>query len=58
MAVALRTSGTLVNVYQFTLRYNPEDSHLRFYKLTDEFVLQGKVRVKRYVAKHKVFSLT
>jgi hypothetical protein len=28
MTEAARTSGTLVNFYQTTLRYNPEDSHL------------------------------
>jgi hypothetical protein len=29
MMEAARTSETLVNFYQTTLRYNPEDSHLR-----------------------------
>jgi hypothetical protein len=28
MMEAARTSGTLVNFYQTTRRYNPEDSHL------------------------------
>jgi hypothetical protein len=28
MMEAARTSETLVNFYQTTLRYNPEDSHL------------------------------
>jgi hypothetical protein len=37
MAVALmmeaaRTSETLVNFYQTTRRYNPEDSHLRTHR--------------------------
>jgi hypothetical protein len=37
MAVALmmeaaRTSETLVNFYQTTQRYNPEDSHLRTHR--------------------------
>jgi hypothetical protein len=29
MMEAARTSETLVNFYQTTRRYNPEDSHLR-----------------------------
>jgi hypothetical protein len=29
---ATRTSETLVNVYQTTRRYNPEDSHLRTHR--------------------------
>jgi hypothetical protein len=29
MMEAVRTSETLVNFYQTTRRYNPEDSHLR-----------------------------
>jgi hypothetical protein len=29
MMEAARTSGTLVNFYQTTRPYNPEDSHLR-----------------------------
>jgi hypothetical protein len=31
MMEAARTSETLVNLYQTTRRYNPEDSHLRNY---------------------------
>jgi hypothetical protein len=31
MMEAARTSETLVNFYQTTQRYNPEDSHLRTY---------------------------
>jgi hypothetical protein len=31
MMEAARTSETLVNFYQTTRRYNPEDSHLRCY---------------------------
>jgi hypothetical protein len=42
MMEAARTSGTLVNVYQTTWRYNTEDSHLhnhrrenlKFYSVT------------------------
>jgi hypothetical protein len=30
--VAARTSETLVNFYQTTRRYNPEDSHLRTHR--------------------------
>jgi hypothetical protein len=30
MMEAARTSETLVNFYQTTRRYNPEDSHLQF----------------------------
>jgi hypothetical protein len=30
--VAVRTSKTLVNFYQTTRRYNPEDSHLRTHR--------------------------
>jgi hypothetical protein len=30
MMEAARTSETLVNFYQTTRRYNPEDSHLNF----------------------------
>jgi hypothetical protein len=33
MMEAARTSETLVNFYQTTRRYNPEDSHLRCTKL-------------------------
>jgi hypothetical protein len=32
MMEAARTSETLVNFYQTTRRYNPEDSHLRTYR--------------------------
>jgi hypothetical protein len=33
MMEAARTSETLVNFYQTTRRYNPEDSHLHYLKL-------------------------
>jgi hypothetical protein len=32
MMEAARTSETLVNFYQSTQRYNPEDSHLRTHR--------------------------
>jgi hypothetical protein len=32
MMEAARTSETLVNFYQTTRRYNPEDSHLRTHR--------------------------
>jgi hypothetical protein len=32
MMVAARTFETLANFYQTTLRYNPEDSHLRAHR--------------------------
>jgi hypothetical protein len=32
MMEAARTSETLVNFYQITQRYNPEDSHLRTHR--------------------------
>jgi hypothetical protein len=32
MMEAAKTSETLVNFYQTTQRYNPEDSHLRTYR--------------------------
>jgi hypothetical protein len=32
MMEAARTSETLINVYQTTRRYNPEDSHLRTHR--------------------------
>jgi hypothetical protein len=32
MMEAARTSETLVNFYQTTQRYNPEDSHLKYHK--------------------------
>jgi hypothetical protein len=32
MMEAVRTSETLVNFYQITRRYNPEDSHLRIHR--------------------------
>jgi hypothetical protein len=32
MLEAARTSETLVNIYQTTRRYNPEDSHLRTHR--------------------------
>jgi hypothetical protein len=34
MMEAARTSETLVNFYQTTRRYNPEDSHLRTHRRT------------------------
>jgi hypothetical protein len=36
MMEAARTSETLVNFYQTTRRYNPEDIHLRTYKSSDD----------------------
>jgi hypothetical protein len=33
MTEAARTSETMVNFYQTTRRYNPEDSHLRNHRL-------------------------
>jgi hypothetical protein len=36
MMEAARTSETLVNFYQTTRRYNPEDSHQRYQYLTDK----------------------
>jgi hypothetical protein len=35
MMEAARTSETLVNFYQTTRRYNPEDSHLRTHRRED-----------------------
>jgi hypothetical protein len=32
MMEAARTSETLVNIYQTTRRYNPEDSHIRTHR--------------------------
>jgi hypothetical protein len=32
MMEAVQTSETLENLYQSTLRYNPEDSHLRTHR--------------------------
>jgi hypothetical protein len=37
MVEAARTSETLVNFYQTTRRYNPEDSHLHFVILIGAF---------------------
>jgi hypothetical protein len=37
MMEAARTSETLVNFYQTTRRYNPEDSHLRFTNVFEHF---------------------
>jgi hypothetical protein len=34
MMVAASTSERLVNFYQTTRRYNPEDSHLSFMKIS------------------------
>jgi hypothetical protein len=34
--MAARTSETLVNFYQTTRRYNPEDSHLRSLTFVEE----------------------
>jgi hypothetical protein len=34
MMEAARTSETMVNFYQTTRRYNPEDSHLRTHSVT------------------------
>jgi hypothetical protein len=44
MMEATRTSETLVNFYQTTRRYNPEDSHLRTHRrenLKSYFFLNG-----------------
>jgi hypothetical protein len=41
MMEAARTSETLVNFYQTTRRYNPEDSHLQF---TTMFVQFWKIK--------------
>jgi hypothetical protein len=51
---AARTSETLVNFYQTTRRYNPEDSHLRThrrenlksYLIKDWFVLAGMFHIR------------
>jgi hypothetical protein len=43
MMEAASTSETLVNLYQATRRYNPEDSHLRFFAMSGiELKLAGK----------------
>jgi hypothetical protein len=48
MMEAARTSETLVNFYQTTLRYNPEDSHLRAHRRENlKFYLYRTVQRKR-----------
>jgi hypothetical protein len=44
MMEAARTSETLVNFYQTTRRYNPEDSHLRTYYTVCSSVVVYKIR--------------
>jgi hypothetical protein len=49
MMEAARTSETLVNFYQTTRRYNPEDSHLRTHcreNLKSYFIFKRFVEVK------------
>jgi hypothetical protein len=62
MMEAARTSETLVNFYQTTRRYNPEDSHLRtavrtsksttfiscFLKIHSNFILPSKLGRSRF----------
>jgi hypothetical protein len=47
MMEAARTSETLVNFYQTTWRYNPEDSHLRTHR---------RENLKSYLGKKNVFK--
>jgi hypothetical protein len=46
MMEAARTSETLVNFYQTTRRYNPEDSHLRESKL---YETGGNCIMRRFI---------
>jgi hypothetical protein len=55
MMEAARTSETLVNFYQTTRRYNPEDSHLRTHRrenlksYTNHFIrLRTVVKIKTF----------
>jgi hypothetical protein len=58
MMEAARTSETLVNFYQTTQRYNPEDSHLhthccenlKSYMNKVDFFIQKKLNPRRQVA--------
>jgi hypothetical protein len=45
MMEAARTSETLVNFYQTTQRYNPEDSHLHYVSIIMEFLLSEQICV-------------
>jgi hypothetical protein len=45
MMEAARTSETLVNFYQTTGRYNPEDSHLRY--LITVFIYMRNKKVEK-----------
>jgi hypothetical protein len=63
MTEAARTSETLVNFYQTTRRYNPEDSHLRIHRrenlksyLIDEIVQTGKPKTQTYKSVIKLFD--
>jgi hypothetical protein len=52
MMEAARTSETLVNFYQTTWRYNPEDSHLRTHrrenlKSYEAVVVQEQVDIQK-----------
>jgi hypothetical protein len=50
MMEAARTSETLVNFYQTTRRYNPEDSHLRthHHENLKSYFLNQLVRTSNY----------
>jgi hypothetical protein len=57
MMEAARTSETLVNFYQTTRRYNPEDSHLwiYIYESKREELTEGWERISNDEL-HKLFS--
>jgi hypothetical protein len=48
MMEAARTSETLVNFYQTTRRYNPEDSHLPVNSLLNKIKLIENTKLNKY----------
>jgi hypothetical protein len=64
MMEAARTSETLVNFYQTTRRYNPEDSHLCTHRRENLksylVIMRSKLKSSRHVQKlcHKIGYVT
>jgi hypothetical protein len=56
MMEAVRSSETLVNLYQSTRRYNPEGSHLHYYSVLDLLNIRvsvaGNAVLRAVVTKH------
>jgi hypothetical protein len=59
MMEAAKTSETLVNFYQTTRRYNPEDSHLRTHRRENlkSYLVLNELIVARFVRKHPFYGI-